>query len=192
MFGDSEIPYNKSHSLPVTERGNGNGRVLIMSEVVFKPPVDYTPSLNTPATKLPFGSSIILMGKKIVANSSVSRSSIGTSTATLYTVPDGKTFFLTYAQLELYKDLAGFQDDLIEIKSISGTILSIYDGETASTNLPRSTRQLTNYTTPIVYQVGEEIKNSITVGLSSTGRNDNSIATIIGYEVDNTIVANFT
>ena len=157
-------------------------------EVAYKPPVQYKEEFNTPITKFPLISSLCLMGLKIIKNNAVSRTSIGTTSSNLYTVPVGKTFFLTSVQLDMNVS-STFPGVLCEItQNLAGVILSTYKLPGTTTDKSRS--QIITYPIPITFQVGETINNVLVIDTDSSGLVDTSLATIIGYEMDNTVIQN--
>jgi hypothetical protein len=85
--------------------------------------------------------------------------------------------------------ISNFPGVLCEItQNLAGVILSTY--KIPGTTIDKSRSQIITYPIPITFQVGETINNVIVIDTDSSGAVDTSLATIIGYEMDNNVIPN--
>lgn len=117
-----------------------------MSDIVYKPTSEYKPSINTPQTKFPLLSSVILFGTREIISGSLTSNIAGVNSKLIYTVPNGYTLFIfngtytssseaigqTYVYLgynEIYH-VSLLDDKVVHILNIKYDLLKCFEGET--------------------------------------------------------------
>jgi hypothetical protein len=149
-----------------------------MTEVVYKPTSPYNSDLNTPITKTSLITGIILQGKRICAESVIN----GNGTQTIYTVPDGKSFFLFNINHNSYMSDNNLAECII---SLNGNTEQLTEHFVSS--LQRQEVVNIVYNNPIKYNISDYFLIQVITGAV----NIKSVVTLIGYEVDNILLPTF-
>jgi hypothetical protein len=150
--------------------------------VVYKPTSAYAPELNTAITKTQLQTGIILSGLRKVESTTVTRAVAGTSSTLLYTVPIGKTFFLTGCML-------------ICSTGAGTTCTGIIKTNLTDDLIRDEIGILENSRTQMPFFMALKFNNSeiFTVyNTNSAGGSTTTVTGIIhGYEIDNTLIPTF-
>jgi hypothetical protein len=161
-------------------------------EVVYKPPQEQKPEYNTVGTKYPLSSSIMIYGIRKVMSQSHAVTADGTYTALIYQVPQGKTFYLThsYLQAATYSTYANIRADIYI--GYTDILMTVLVPEIIALGIAYPTCDVSqDKSIPLAFQSGEFFVLSHTQGVYGGVRSTKSVAIITGYEVDNTVVAQF-
>lgn len=151
-------------------------RFLFMADKAYVPTTQYQEQFNTAITKTNLDSGILQYGKRIVAQA-INSSAGGVST--VYTVPKGKQFYLTYASLMVYSPTGAVS--LMGVGPVAYSQSLIYlisngDGTYSDHVTP---------TYPLRFVEGE------TIQINNNGASDSTIGIVLGYEVDASLLPNF-
>jgi hypothetical protein len=171
---------HKSKSLPGTETGNGAGRFLLTE--VFKPPyLGDAKVVDGKPEKLSISALLLLYGtRKGIMNARTS-----TGTTIIYTVPEGKFFFLTSLHLALVNTTGA--NELAQVYANLGTaddgLLSIESQYSATAT--RDVAML-NPCVPIRFVGGDTFKGVAVFAGATLVQMDWSL---IGYEIDTKYMA---
>jgi len=140
----------------------------------FKPPVPADTKLNTKKEKIPNEWGLINFGRRIIEVNSAND-----STTNIYTVPQGKIFYLINAEIAALSNAVSGgcwienqdNDRIIEVRTSAAADQQINESST--------------FTIPIKFISGEIIRiESNASGVSAEG-------IIVGYEIDAVLVPNF-
>ncbi len=148
-----------------------------MSEVVYKPPIDYKASIFTPPSKTPILSAFLLSGTKRILSAHHTRGTAGTTSSVVYQVPAGKIFFITNITLELYHVTQTVTAELY----VNLSELLCYMSESLPYTVTAS--QQWNFQVPLRLNEAEFLTFTETVGGVSATQ---VTALIVGYELDST------
>lgn len=149
-----------------------------MADVVYKPTSDYKPELNTAITKTPLLTGLMMFGTRInntyFLNDSITRN------VAMYTVPSGKTLFITNLSITgvtVNTTSAGYVMCGITNQQVHALYLNPR-GETIFINH--------NYPLPLRILPGEVINLVIIPSIGTIS----GYLTIIGYEIDSALLPN--
>jgi len=149
-----------------------------MADVAYSPPQAYNEKLDTAISKTQLLTGIMLYGQRILLNGDIDRINIGTNSNVIYTVPDGYTLFICNTMLDVY----GLYEMYGSIW-VGASQLAIMRSINAENRVLSQ-----SFTIPITAQSTEKIK--ITTQVIAVGYS-NSIASVGGYLVANTVIPTF-
>lgn len=152
---------------------------------VYKPTSKYSKQADTKINKNDFSTYLVVYGKRII------RSRQGTTgTSTIYTVPDGVTFFLISVAICLSNNSTTTSSRMaVSIGALvtggeNATVICDID---SILNSITTTTLVLNPPLPLRLSSGE----TIMVTSSDTAGVDNTTADIIGYEVNSSLIPTF-
>ncbi len=158
--------------------------------IVYKPTTKYSKSNDTAIEKQNLISGLMFYGTRITRYKSIT-SAGGTAFDTIYTVPEGKTFFLISAgltiRIEPSTDAAGVSIIYHSggTSSISRILYHEADVSTLGVGQISASSIVMPFSIPIRFLSGESIL------VSAFPTDCSSYATIIGYEIDSSLLKLF-
>lgn len=145
--------------------------------VVFKSPIPYKKKLDTKIEKIDFFTGLINYGTRIFKSGSIN----GAGNLTIYTVPVGKAFYLTFLNWNVGTQTDG---NLFKINISSETFNRI----TLFTVEPNAVSR----TLVFAPNIPLLLKSQETINFSIALTNATAELSIVGYEVDASLVPSFT
>ncbi len=154
-----------------------------MVDIVYKPTSPYNTEINTPPSKTPIESSIKLYGIKKMLYGVVSEDNMSTTkTANLYTSKEGTTLFVTNVEIQLYT----YRQSKGWITIGQETFIYLHGGGVVDDYTSTQKSIIFNNSFPVVDNIDISVRC-----LSSSGNVQYTTVTIVGYEVDNSLLQSF-
>jgi len=149
---------------------------------VYTPSSEYSTAYDTPSQKSTLINGLILFGQRKTFNDAGFSSAAGNDNYLLYTVPAGKTFFLTHATLCI---MGGRGLKWIALTNGTTQISTAMYGEGTATTIYGNVAIVCDYVSPLKFVATERLYSNFY--RDDTGNSYYTI-TVNGYELDDTVL----
>lgn len=149
-----------------------------MVDKAFKPPIEFKKEFETKIGKINFLAGLSLFATRIIEHFRMNV--LGADTAELYAIPEGKTFFL--ASITIFP-VEGNQTEAYVETGLGDRIFGGGVWASGTTLSPQTS--ISSFALPIILRAGE------TLILNKVNGDAIIFASIVGYEIDSSLIPNF-